>query len=591
MAKPVPFQFVKTSRAWNASRVSTAVSADGRPVARTMGRSRWTLLGGVGLGLALGSLAGCVVQDPLYCSDSNQCPTVETATGSVKQSCHPLRHICVGGTGDGGTDACFEDKNCSGDPAHSKCELMTGACVACDPADNATSNSCANVTDAKICATVGGVNKCVGCLTNLDCPFAKPICDNNQCRPCGAHKDCEGEVKCGNDLTVCTDSLVCVRDGDLDGVPAGSCAQNGSGEKGRVLYVNKQAANCSDTDPAFGTTFDKPLCEASRAWDLARAQVNRRYVRMVGTSPYYPIGQPLTELSLSFIGAPTKNYMTPAIIEGRGVLFNVSGTANITIDQLQLSQQNQNNMLVSCTGTMTKSPTVRVWQSQLMGNTPISFSGTQVAAVDVYNCNLHLSGNMIGANSQAKLTDALATAHTMGINIVDTMGGGQTSYLIENNVIAGNVGTAISLLGASNGTPKISLRFNTIIGNGRNSVKYDGGVRCPFGGMLQEFSSSIVVGNTPDGNGTQMRDGDSCSPKNVVLGTSDTNRTKPWAIPLLPMLDDLFRLPDNAANRACCIDKVSPASGETLPATDIDGRARPLPTNGKWDIGASELKQ
>jgi hypothetical protein len=71
---------------------------------------------------------------------------------------------------------------------------------------------------------------------------------------------------------------------------------------------------------------------------------------------------------------------------------------------------------------MTKSPTVRVWQSQLMGNTPISFSGTQVAAVDVYNCNLHLSGNMIGANSQAKLTDALATAHTMGINIVDTHG-------------------------------------------------------------------------------------------------------------------------------------------------------------------------
>lgn len=76
------------------------------------------------------------------------------------------------------------------------------------------------------------------CLTATSCTTEKPVCDNNQCRPCRAHGECA--------------SLVCDSYGDLSGV--GTCVPESD-----IIYIDAVAtgeATC------FGTgTRDKPLCD------------------------------------------------------------------------------------------------------------------------------------------------------------------------------------------------------------------------------------------------------------------------------------------------------------------------------------------
>lgn len=76
------------------------------------------------------------------------------------------------------------------------------------------------------------------CLSATSCPAERPVCDNNQCRPCRAHGECA--------------SLVCDSYGDLSGV--GTCVPESD-----ILYIDAVAAGevtCSGTG-----TREKPLCD------------------------------------------------------------------------------------------------------------------------------------------------------------------------------------------------------------------------------------------------------------------------------------------------------------------------------------------
>lgn len=534
---------------------------------------RASYLGCIFFALLAAMSPSCVVSDPEYCAISANCPMVDGENGPVQLVCNTFRHVCVSGS-------CFADSDCT-DFAAPHCDRDSATCTSCR-ADDAGDTSCAHFVERPRCVTkkddAGTI--CAACQKSADCPFTAPICDNYQCRKCSAHTECEGPLVC-DDNSPCTDSLVCIKDGDLSDDRAGRCAQNGGEENGRVIYVNNQSA-CSDTNP--GNLPAMPACTLDAGLTLATVQ-KRRFIRVVGKD-LKKLNLTVSSGVYSFIGAPTRDFAETATIEGLGVLFTVKDTGALTLDQLHLVQDLPNNSLVLCLGIGSVLPKLTLRNSILSGATPPSSTMVGAGALSIGNCNTILDGNIIGVSTMDALSDPLATAHGAALVIVDTANLRGSSYLIENNIIAGNAGVAINLSGVSSDSAKFVMRFNTLTGNGR-AVPGTGSVLCPVSSSTMEFSHSIVFNNSTFAGGSQFLFPQSCGLKNLIVGKNETG-TDPL-FNKTPDLDAMFRLRSSAANTDCCIDKAAPATGESFPRRDVDQRPRPQGT--KWDIGASELAQ
>ena len=549
---------------------------------------RVSLLALVAGGLAGGLGTSCAIPDPEYCANTEQCLPVATELGMMPQVCHPSRHVCVVP----GPNTCFRNEDCIADFKTPRCDLKTNSCVPCNVGDN---SSCAHFTERPLCVQSSdgsGATLCVACQTSAQCPSEKPICDAQQCRKCSTHSDCEGEVKCDGG-SPCTDSLVCIQEGDLRPELVGQCAQNGTGAGGRVVYVNgSDMSQCGTAINATGSSLSSPLCTLDQGLDLARTQ-NRHYIRVVGSSGSIQSGlnQSITMGSYAFIGAPapSKGFPDMVTIQHRGTVFDVSNTGAVTVDQFNIFEKNAAVTALSCSGGAT-APGLTLRRSILTGATPSNMPNTFAPAILLFGCNAVLDGNIIGVTSFADVTNPAATAHGVGINIIDNNGlSGLSSYLIQNNVIAGNASIGISIAFGTFPTSKFVLRFNTIYGNGRgltSMTNSPGGVGCP-GGALKEFSHSIIAGNFKYA-GSQVSSGSSsCSFKDIIVDAAemgpDPAFTKVATVDT--DLDAKFRLLPGAS---WAIDKVTPAAAETLPSQDVYGVARPQ--NGKWDIGAAEYK-
>ena len=407
------------------------------------------------------------------------------------QVCHPSKHTCVPFP----VGACFVDSDCTS-PTASRCDVGANHCVACRVGDS-SDKSCAGLgLGAKTqCLEVAGVAQCIECQQNLDCSSDRPICD-------------------------------------------GSCAWNGPGSTGRIVYAHNTNASCSDTDPAFGFRFSEPVCNLTRAFTLAR-DTGRRYVRVLGTN-YDPVNAPILYGNFSFIGAPSKNNPAIATMKGRGLLFDVQDTGRLTIEQLDMTEQNVDATALSCSGNgADKVPGLSLQRSILRGSTTPAFPSAGTAAIRL-------------------------------------------------NLIAGNISTAIDLAGAIQPTQKFLIRFNTIAYNGRQPSPRVGGLRCtPMATPKPQVSSNILFGNFTI-NASQIQLGEGCSFASNVVGSADSC-AEPGLRKNNPEFDESFVLKDNPANRACCIDQAMPAMGETFPQLDL--LFQPRPSGVSYDIGAFELKQ
>lgn len=540
------------------------------------GRARWRwagLLGFVVLGWALGGGIGpsCVVADPDYCATSAQCPYVDTPAGKVQQVCNTGRHVCVSGS-------CFSDDDCH-DFASPRCDPATLTCTSCNLGDN----SCVRFSDRRLCihAQAGSAaTLCGACETHLDCPLTAPVCDGQKCRPCANHGDCEGEHLCDNGAP-CTDSLVCIKAGDLAPELVGRCAQNGQGVSGRVLYVADPGV-CAETNP--GGELTKAVCSLDTAVMKATTD-NRRFIRLVG-STFSGLNDTVSSGTFSFIGAPAKSYKNLATIVGNGQFFAVTDSAAVTLDSLHLLAQRAGSMLVQCSGFGNILPSLTLRNNVLSGSTPSGSTGARVGAVTINNCNTILDGNIIGVQSASELTNAAVTVHEAALVIGDTSTGRGASYLVQNNLVAGNAGYAVNLVGVNSTASRFVFRFNTILGNARATPATSGAILCPVASSTIEFSHSIVLNNSTFPDGSQFLFPGNCGLKNLVVGSKET-ATDP-KFNLTPELDDQFRLVRGAADLACCIDKVVPVGGETLPSLDLN--LRPRPQGASWDIGATELQ-
>lgn len=549
----------------------------------TSGPFRRLLCSGV-VSVVVSFATGCIVTDPLYCSSNAEC--VQENSDGPALICHPNKHTCL--PFQEGT--CATNADCTS-PSASRCQRgaddTDGQCMPCQ-VGNPNDKSCASLLgDSAQCAEVDGVAQCIECRANIDCPSDRPICDTNKCRTCREHKDCEGELKCDGNV-LCTDSMVCIREGDLSDARAGSCARNESGSTGRVIYAHNGNPNCSDVNPAYGFRFSEPVCSLTRALDLVQS-MSRRYVRVLGSS-YDPVNKSIASGVMSFIGAPGKNYPTMATMKGRGLLFDVQDDAVVTIEQLDMTEQNVNAVALSCAGNLSmKIPTLNLLRSFVRGSTTPAFANALNPALRLTECNARIEQNVIGLTTVTESMSSTAAAHGVGIRVTDQQMSTKTGYRIENNLIAGNISTGIDVSTASAPTQRFLAQFNTIAYNGRQTATRAGGLLCyPFVPMNRPaFSNNIFFGNMPY-SGSQIAFGPSCIFANNVVGSGDTCQ-EAGLRKFTPEFDEQFALSDTSANRTCCIDQATPAQGDSFPLLDVRYLTRPSGTS--YDIGAFELQQ
>lgn len=526
--------------------------------------------------------SGCIVPDLEYCAVNADCARL-AVTGGPNYICDPSLHSCVKAE----PGMCFRDEDCTTLDSP-RCDVASKRCMPCVVGD-VNDTSCARFSQAPFCAnSPGGGTACVACLQNLDCPESTPICSAQRCRKCQTHTDCEGKLKC-HDGNPCTDSLVCISDGDFDppGSASGRCAQNG--RAGPTVYVYGDPAVCSDSDGRTGTDVDKPFCKILTAYNAAKTD-GRRYIRVLPYStPYMQLATAVTDGHYVFIGSGLKSRVNAkqATVTSMGATFSVSDNGNVTIDDFDLYEITPapNGTLINCNGNRaTKAvPTLTLKYSTLRGITTSNSPSFAGAAVDLYNCKAKVYGNVIGLSTKTDLMANNPFSHANGMKITSDSELA-TSYLIENNVIAGNWGMAVDLDAVAN--PTVTFRFNTIVGNGLK--KLFGGIRCPPNGAgVVPLSDLIVVGNYPNTDQSQFIG--NCGYTRVVVGSAEPQNAN-GTIRLDPEFEDDFSLKDTAANRSCCIDQSLPSATESFPAFDIARTPRPQGLNQRWDIGAFELK-
>jgi hypothetical protein len=540
------------------------------------------------VGLGTGFVVGCVVADPAYCERDEQCGGSANSAGSVRRGCHPVRHICMELSAGG----CFADTDCQ-EPDRPRCDVASTQCMPCIPSSD--DRSCAHITasgKAQCTQLASGEARCVECGDNSDCPAERPICDSTtrRCRPCTQHSDCEGEVTCENGGT-CTDSLVCIREGDLAEGHAGRCANN-KGATGRVIYAafDPNTTACLAQDNNDGQSVATAVCDVYKALDKART-LNARYVRLIGTQDFDVGITPLSAGAISLIGAPRKGGSKNAQLIARGAFLTVPAGGDLTLDQVDILEGREDYTPLNCHGgtTAMDAARVRVLSSTITGVTLPNTAMLTKAALRAENCSLFIDQSVFGVSSSAALKDPNAGAFAYGLSIFESTSNEKPlSIVVQNSLFAGNIVVGIVLQGLNDSSSAV-FRFNTITGNGRTGNQA-GAVMCPFGAMTtaRRFTNNIIAGNQTDPvSRTQFTLPGACTFFNNVVGSDETYKPPngDGFLGCAVTLDGRLRL---GANDTCARDQAVASPGETLPTYDLDGIARPQ--GSRADIGASEVK-
>lgn len=441
--------------------------------------------------------------------------------------------------GDMGTDGpppkgCMASSECT-DSAMPICRAKI--CAACTPADDRAGCQAHNPLTPRC----DGNGRCVACLPgatapeSADCGASMPICASGACRVCQSNSECN--------------SGVCKADG--------TCASSTT----EVVYVdNNPGKGCQPTGPG---TQVSPFCEVQPA-ALAAIASAKPFVVVAGSANAYttainltataaPIG-PLTILGPGHTATTTAKVQPSGVAPAVAVLTNGS-TATVTIDGLELVGIGPTSPGVRCSFNVgAASVTLRNSLIRGAGGTGVETTG----------CTINVDASIISANSGGGLKLSSST------------------YTITNSIISGNGSGSATSAGVNLADSTGTFAFNTVA---RNTISAGvGGIDCGTGAQ-KAILNSIVWGNTT-ATGTQL--GAKCTLTNVVTAAGDdTQGTMSAMAPSFVSATDFHLKRNEAANTACCIDKV------TAPSTpnkdnDVDG-VKHRPKGSAWDIGAHEV--
>jgi hypothetical protein len=511
--------------------------------------------------LVLTVTVSCLEKTPgIYCDTDRDCTRVDRPT------CDTEHHSCYKPDADLGVDMqpdlppmCRDDSVC---PVALPVCGGGGQCSGCQLGNN---TACATHHAATpLCGPSGA---CVECVSKDDCASKNQTCNltTNACEACRAHGDCS--------TGVCK--------------PGGACAT-----AAEVVYVNN--APSSGCTPAGPGTRAMPFCEIQAA-ALAAIAGSKPYVVVAGSATAYaavslstatgPISG-LTIIGPGRTATPTAK-VSPSVVTNAFALSTVGNAATVVLDGLELIGQGSTSAGARCSFTSGAATlTIR--------NSLIRMSGA--AGVDSNGCTLTLDGNTVSGNQGAGISTNGGTV-TLDRNIIgpsNTGGGivlgGTTSYTVTNNIIvsngasAGLPGIAISSM-SSSGT----IAFNTISKNGGlNTV--EGGVTCPSSGAGTKLIDSSIVVDNSTAAGTQFAG--KCSLSNTVVGTGDATLLA-GAIKQSPAFvsgTDFHLKANDAANTACCVDKIPTANAPSTPNADHDVDNTRRPKGAGWDYGAHEVQ-
>jgi hypothetical protein len=342
-----------------------------------------------------------------------------------------------------------------------------------------------------------------------------------------------------------------------------------------------------------------PFCEIQAA-ALAAIAGSKPYVVVAGSATAYaavslstatgPISG-LTIIGPGRTATPTAK-VSPSVVTNAFALSTVGNAATVVLDGLELIGQGSTSAGARCSFTSGAATlTIR--------NSLIQMSGGP--GIDANGCTLTVSSSTVSGNQQAGVSANGGTLTVDANVITGNQGGGlllqgSTSYTVTNNIIATN--------GTSSGDPGVTISgngttgvfaFNTVAGNGNLSGNGEGGVQCLVGGgQTRELLNSIVIGNAknPMGTGTQVTAG-KCVLTRVVVGTDSTGEA--GAIKNQPPVfvtagSDYHLKANDAANTACCVDKIPTATPPTAPNADHDVDGSRRPKGAGWDYGAHEVQ-
>lgn len=543
-----------------------------------------SIVGGLLVGMAVG--AGCVVDDPDYCASDDIC----VQSKGSEYMCSNTLKTCILRS----VNSCSRNDDCT-DPSLPFCDPSVKRCMPCVLGESGD-QACSRFVGASVCGTApGSTTRCVACRENSHCPESAPICQNQACRKCSKHSDCEGTLKC-HDGTLCTNSLVCIGAGELTPGTEGRCALNG--DRGQVIYVRKDASCKSSTDA--GTLPTTPVCTIDDGYTTAVTQTNRMYIRVIGdNSPavrYPTMSMVIDKGKFVFIGSPSPalSVTQPARILSQGTSFRTGNSANVTVDEFALTLNKTNENLFECTGSYfdfsSLLPSLTVRNSTLEGP---SLPGDTLFSTGIAadRCDLRVYNNIIGVQTLAGLQDANAPAFEAGISL-----GSLPSYCkktakaeIYNNVIAGNLAVGIDLSGLACSLWSIDLRFNTVYGNGRRMTSIGGLSGPPLRSPPAVVSvSQSLFKNRLMANGSQFAGADTITWKDVVVSSMDTVNLPGISKADFELETGFVTKSNSSINSSCCIDKAKQGTGETFPSFDAAGHARPQ--GAGYDIGAFEVR-
>ena len=484
------------------------------------------------------SANGCKVPNRFFCDSTTPCTLAE------RPYCDLVREECETTAWDGfeptdlsfrndGMVECSDSTSCTSE-SKPICDARS-TCVGCSDDLQCKGKNAATGR----CNTVSG--SCVACLADpnsqqsSDCSAATPICDgvSNMCRACKANSDCT--------------SLVC----NLDG----TCADSST-----IAYVDNANGACSGSHS--GAQAD-PICDLSMGIAVGKA-----IVRVAGSSVAYS-KLTISSGTVTIIGPGQKGVSSPAKITGdlSNPAVTISGASTvITFDGIEVTGGGAAQDGIYCSQASV-GPTLTVRRSYVH-----DVSGV---GVDVGKCRVTLEQNQIGPGC---------------VGGAISLGGAQ--YSIVNNFIVGNNTTSAAVAfgsGSASLTGQPGFRYNTVAGNG--AVSTTGGLSCTAG-LPSVIEASIVTGNSKTGLGslatqfvgnctfTYVNTDDATLP----AGTGNTSAI-PDVVNATPTTPDFHLTGRTTNNNACCIDKIS----TSVVLVDYDGRVRPQPIAGSFDIGAHEV--